>query len=92
MELGWVPRAQNYQADDLTSEAFDEFSACNRVKVDFEKLPIVGKLMEEAGRRDKELKLLRASKEAKSSSFKAGNKQLPTRKAKKGEMRWKDHW
>eukprot|EP00438_Fugacium_kawagutii_P019241 Skav234689 [mRNA] locus=scaffold3643:121276:121746:- [translate_table: standard] len=94
LELGWVPRAQNYQADDLTNEKFDEFTEENRIEVDFKNLPfiVMGKLMEEAGKLDSELKLHKTSKEAKSDAFKDEKKKLPTKKSKKGEMKWKDPW
>lgn len=96
LELGWVPRAQNYQADDLTNERFDEFDEANRMHVDFENLPflVMGRLMQKAGELDSELKLHKTSKEAKAGSGEGGQKKEATGKSKrrKSDMRWQDPW
>ena len=93
LQLRWLPRNQNEEADDLTNERFSDFREENRVHVDFEKLEflVMGDLMKLAGELDEELKLYRTSKEAKLGKLikEQGEK---GRKAKKGEMRWKDPW
>ena len=92
LQLQWVPRGQNQPADDLTNSRFDDFDSKNRMSVVFEDMPfkVMGKLLEKAGDLDTELKLFRTSKEAKaaqqSSSLATG------KKAKKGELRWRDPW
>ena len=94
LELGWVPRAQNTEADDLTNERFTDFNEANRVHLDFERLPfmIMGELMKKAGELDAELRLHKTSKEAKKAAMEGEAKEAPTKKRKKGEMRWKDPW
>ena len=94
LELGWVPRAQNTEADDLTNERFEAFDIERRICLDFSRLPflVMDKLMEKAGELDAELKLRRTSKEAKRAAMEDGPQGLPARKKKKGEMRWKDPW
>ena len=91
LDLQWVPRWQNQEADDLTNERFDDFSASNRVEVQFESLEflVMGRLLEKAGKLDEELKLFKTSKEAKRLTMKdAGS----SSKAKKGQLRWQDPW
>ena len=94
LELGWVPRAQNTEADDLTNERFVEFDEAKRIQMDFENLPfmVMGDLLKKAGELDAELKLHKTSKEAKKSALESSGKEAPLKKRKKGEMRWKDPW
>lgn len=89
LDLRWVPRLQNEEADALTNELFDGFSPENRIEVDFNKLPFVllWELMDLAGELDEEVKMAKTSREAK------GDRPDSTKKAKKkGEMKWKDPW
>ena len=94
MELAWVPRNQNVEADDLTNARYEEFDARLRVEVDLDKLPfmVLPKLMEQAGRLDSELKLHRTSKEAKLDKLREERSLPKAKRSKKGEMRWKDPW
>eukprot|EP00438_Fugacium_kawagutii_P035559 Skav229223 [mRNA] locus=scaffold864:62799:63878:- [translate_table: standard] len=94
LELGWVPRAQNSEADDLTNNRFEAFDKGRRLKVDFEELPFIAvkDLMAEAGRLDEELKLHRTSKEAKKTALSASRTEKPVKKRKRGELRWQDPW
>ena len=89
LDLRWVPRLQNEEADALTNELFEAFTEKNRIHVDFDNLPfiILEEMMELAGKLDEEVKLAKSSKEAK------GDRPESTKKAKKkGEMKWKDPW
>ena len=89
LDLRWVPRLQNEEADALTNELFDGFSPENRIEVDFNKLPFIllWELMDLAGELDEEVKMAKTSREAK------GDRPDSTKKAKKkGEMKWKDPW
>ena len=94
LHLGWAPRAQNVQADDLTNERFEEFDPNKRVHLDFEKLPfiVMGRLMAKAGELDSELRLHKTSKEAKRAAMEEERREAAPKKRKKGEMRWKDPW
>jgi hypothetical protein len=94
MELAWVPRNQNVEADDLTNARDEEFDARLRVEVVLDKLPfmVLPKLMEQAGRLDSELKLHRTSKEAKLDKLREERSLPKAKRSKKGEMRWKDPW
>ena len=93
LDLRWLPRNQNEEADALTNGRFEDFREENRVGVDFEKLEfmVMGSLMELAGNLDEELKLYRTSKEAKLGKLR---KEQETKgvKRKKGELRWRDPW
>ena len=94
MELAWVPRNQNVEADDLTNARYEEFDAKLRVEVDLDKLPfmVLPKLMEQAGKLDSELKLHRTSKEAKLDKLREERSLPKAKRSKKGEMRWRDPW
>ena len=94
LELSWVPRNQNEEADALTNQRFEEFSEDKRIEVDFEKLEFVllGDLMQKAGELDSELKLHRTSKEAKQASREEEKAREGQVKRKRGEMKWKDPW
>ena len=87
LDLGWVPRGQNAEADALTNEEFEGFDPDRRIKVNFEEMNfiIMGKLMGKAGELDEEIKLAKSSKEAKGDRpFDSGEKR------KKGQTRWED--
>ena len=91
LDLQWVPRWQNQEADDLTNECFDDFTESNRIEVRFEELKflVMDRLLEKAGELDKELKLYKTSKEAKMATR---TPEDGPKKAKKGQLRWQDPW
>ena len=91
LDLQWVPRWQNQEADDLTNQRFDDFDGRNRIDVKFEELEflVMSDLLDKAGRLDEELKLYKTSKEAKQASMKADKGSVKT---KKGQLRWQDPW
>jgi hypothetical protein len=39
LQLGWVPREQNVEADAITNDVFDEFRPANRVVLDPSQMP-----------------------------------------------------
>ena len=89
LDLGWVPRAQNSEADALTNKEFEHFDRSKRIEVNFEELKfvIMGELMAKAGELDAEIRLAKSSKEAK------GDRPPDSRvKRKKGQARWEDPW
>ena len=90
MDLGWIPRNENEEADSLTNSEFGEFDEGKRIEASFENLDfiVLKELMEEAGKLDEEINLARSSREAK--EMKLRRERSP--KAKKGEIRWKDPW
>ena len=65
LDLQWVPREQNVQADALTNEIFEEFDEARRIPVNLEELDfkVLPKLMELAASLDEEVVLKRTSKE-----------------------------
>ena len=91
LELQWVPRWQNQEADDLTNERFTDFEERNRIPVEFEALEflVMDRLLEKAGKLDEELRLFKTSKEAKLVTMKAA---ADSAKSKKGQLRWQDPW
>ena len=94
LELGWVPRLQNTEADDLTNGRYDEFDPTRRITVDLERLDfmVVSELMEQAGELDHELRLHKTSREAKLDKLREEGELPKPKKLKKGEMRWRDPW
>ena len=90
MDLGWVPRDQNTQADALTNSSFEDFDSSRRIVVDFESVEfiVLRELMEEAGKLDEDIKLVKSSKEAKQD--KSARERSPRKR--RGEMKWKDPW
>ena len=48
LELNWVPRDQNEEADALSNEEFSAFTAANQIPVQPDKLPfkVLGKLLD----------------------------------------------
>lgn len=92
LDLSWVPRCQNEEADALTNSRYEGFDESRRINVQFEDLRFVllDRLMTKAGELDSELKLHRTSKEAKRSAM--AEEAKTTSKKKKGEMKWKDPW
>lgn len=94
LDLSWVPRGQNEEADALTNERFEDFDMAKRIEVEFEKMKFVlllDQLMSKAGELDEELKLHKTSREAKRSSY-LKEKEDASVKRRKGEMKWKDPW
>lgn len=89
LELGWIPRGQNEEADALTNKEFRGFDKKKRIEKDFGdlKFEILEELMMKAGELDAEIKLAKSSKEAKSD--RPVDKSL---KRKRGETKWKDPW
>eukprot|EP00435_Cladocopium_sp_Y103_P061932 s382_g23.t1 len=67
LELGWIPRGQNEEADALTNKEFGGFDMEKRIQKNFEdvKFMVLDELMEKAGQLDAEIKLAKSSKEAK---------------------------
>ena len=87
LDLSWAPRDQNEEADALTNEDFEGFSANNRIEVDVEKLPfiVLGRLLDRAMELDGSIKLARSSKEAKEDQERSKKKQ-------RSNMRWEQPW
>ena len=90
MDLGWIPRNENEEADSLTNAEFGEFDARKRITATFDELDfiVLKELVEEAGKLDEDINLAKSSKEAKELKLKRGR----SPKAKRGEIRWKDPW
>ena len=67
MDLGWIPRGQNAEADALTNSEFEGFDLEKRITLNFEDLKflVMDKLMRKAATLDEEIKLAKSSKEAK---------------------------
>ena len=94
LNLAWVPRSQNCQADDLTNERFEEFNPNHRIEVEFETLPFVvlHRLMDKAGELDSEMKAFKTSREAKRAAFAGGEVGGQGHKKRKSDLRWRDPW
>ena len=67
LNLHWIPREQNEEADDLTKGRYDKFSEEKRIVVSLEEIgfEVIPKMAEVAARLDSEIKLRRGSKEGK---------------------------
>lgn len=65
LDLAWVPREQNEEADDLSKGRYSCFEMANRLEVDMEKVPfkILRNMLDAATEFDKEIKEKRTSKE-----------------------------
>lgn len=65
LDLQWIPREQNCQADALTNFDFHELSAENRLEIKMEDLnfQVLHKLINSAAELDQELSLKKTSKE-----------------------------
>lgn len=89
MDLKWIPRGQNSEADSLTNSEFMGFDSSKRITVEFEdlKFEVMDKLMAKAADLDEEIKLAKSSKEAKGDRPKES---MPKRK--RGQTRWEDPW
>lgn len=89
LDLGWIPRGQNAEADALTNSEFEGFDQSKRITVNFEDIEfmVLEKLMAKAATLDEEIRLAKSSKEAK------GDRPEESRsKRKRGETRWTDPW
>eukprot|EP00438_Fugacium_kawagutii_P021260 Skav214659 [mRNA] locus=scaffold1706:67894:68805:- [translate_table: standard] len=89
LDLGWIPRGQNVEADALTNLEFEGFSPALRIEVDFEKIEflVLNTLMEKAGSLDDEIRLAKSSKEVKGD-----RPQKDVSKRKRGQTKWEDPW
>ena len=89
LDLGWVPRAQNTEADALTNEEFSGFDPGKRIEVNFEELKflIMDKMMGRAAELDSDIRLAKSSKEAKGDR---PEESCPKRR--RGQTRWEDPW
>ena len=65
MELQWIPREQNVEADALTNLEFEAFDPSKRIAVQLENLDfrILPELMQLAAKVDEEIVLKKSSKE-----------------------------
>ena len=88
LQLNWVPRDQNTEADALTNECFDEFNPDLRIPVCFESLPflVLTQLMQAAQELDDSIQFAKTSKEAKAKD------PLPRPKRRKTSLRWTEPW
>lgn len=89
MDLGWIPRGQNAEADALTNSELTGFDPGKRIDMNFEdsKFLVMDKLMEKAATLDEEIKLAKSPKEVK------GDRPEDSRsKRKRGQTRWTDPW
>ena len=89
LDLGWVPRTQNIEADALTNEEFAGFTPGKRIQVNFEDLQfiIMDKMMGRAAALDSDIRLAKSSKEAKGDR---PEESCPKRR--RGQTRWEDPW
>eukprot|EP00438_Fugacium_kawagutii_P021415 Skav230573 [mRNA] locus=scaffold971:152920:156087:- [translate_table: standard] len=89
LNLGWIPRGQNCEADALTNEEFEGFNPNKRIHKKFEELDflVLDELMGKAGELDQDMKLAKSSREAKGD-----RPSKDTNKRKRGETKWKDPW
>ena len=67
LNLHWIPREQNEEADDLTKGRYEKFEESLRIDIDLEEIgfEIIPKMAEVAGQLDEEIKLKKVSKEGK---------------------------
>ena len=65
LDLQWIPRDQNVEADALTNEEFGDFNADRRLPVEIEELKflVLHQLMKFAEEIDSEITMKKASKE-----------------------------
>jgi hypothetical protein len=89
LDLGWVPRDQNTEADALTNSDFSGFLPEKRIERNFEDIQfeVLDKLVEKAGELDKDIRLAKSSKE-----LKGDRPEETIRKRKRGQTRWEDPW
>ena len=72
LNLSWIPREQNEEADDLTKDRFEKFDLERRMEVNLEDagFAVIPVLAEVAGQLDGEIKMRKVSKESKVQSHK----------------------
>ena len=89
LDLGWVPRDQNTEADALTNSDFSGFLPEKRIERNFEDIQfeVLDKLVEKAAELDKDIRLAKSSKE-----LKGDRPEETIRKRKRGQTRWEDPW
>ena len=65
LNLHWIPREQNEEADDLSKGRFEKFDPNKRIQVDLETMgfQVIPALAEVAGKLDEEIRLKKVSKE-----------------------------
>lgn len=65
MQLHWIPREQNEDADDLSKGRLDNFDPKKRIEVDVESLPleVIPAMAEAAEKLDEEIKMRKVSKQ-----------------------------
>ena len=70
LNLHWVPREQNEEADDLTKGRYDKFDEKRRIPIQLNEVgfEIIPKMAEVAGQLDEEIRLKKVSKEGKKDS------------------------
>ena len=92
LDLRWIPREQNVEADAVTNEEFGEFSDCNRIEIELEQLPflVLKHLMTEAGKLDAEIKWTKEVK--KRQLLKGGGVEEPIPKQAKEKLRFTQPW
>lgn len=78
LNLSWVPREQNEEADDFSKGRYEKFETHNRIVIEMENIPfkILRRMLEAAMEFDNEIKERRTSKETNSAANKipAGQK------------------
>ena len=78
LDLAWIPREQNEEADDLSKGRYERFDMNNRVEVEMENIPfrILRRMLKAATELDAEIKEKKTSKEVAVTSNKvpAGQK------------------
>ena len=92
LDLQWIPRGQNEEADDLTNERYERFSQDRRIVVDFTKMEfkVLDALMDKAGQLDAEVALAKSSREAKQD--RPAKVERGDVKRRRGETKWRDPW
>ena len=92
LDLQWVPRQQNEEADALTNERFAAFDATRRIQVDIKALPwiVLTEMLEAGHGMVKELEQLRAERKAERA---AGRERKKARKKLAAEgLKATDPW
>ena len=89
LDLGWVPRDQNVEADTLTNSDFTGFGEHNRIDKNFEDIEflVLNTSMEKAEELDKDIKFAKSSKE-----LKGDRPEETMKKRKRGTTKWEDPW
>ena len=90
LNLHWIPREQNEEADDLTKGRYDKFEESRRIEVSLEEIgfEIIPKMAEVAGQLDEEIKLKKASKEGKKEAVQRERKTPAEMKLRVSQPWW----